>query len=145
MTDPHAAVPELAELLVGRDPSLPLAAAALARIADGGGRAAFGDLAVAYREEFLKLWAHTRGGALPEAGNLSVDDARANLGSSVLPRLALTGAVVVPAGQLWHDAPVDRKSTRLNSSHDQISYAVFCLEKKKIIQIAHHENCHAQH
>src|SRR2546421_8045107 len=26
---------------------------------------------------------------------------------------------------------VDRKSTRLNSSHDQISYAVFCLKKKK--------------
>src|SRR2546430_6401479 len=31
------------------------------------------------------------------------------------------------------DAPVprDRKSTRLNSSHSQISYAVFCLKKKK--------------
>src|SRR5206468_10844819 len=27
--------------------------------------------------------------------------------------------------------PTDRKSTRLNSSHDQISYAVFCLKKKK--------------
>src|SRR2546421_7011525 len=27
--------------------------------------------------------------------------------------------------------PGDRKSTRLNSSHDQISYAVFCLKKKK--------------
>src|SRR2546430_12193034 len=26
--------------------------------------------------------------------------------------------------------PVDRKSTRLNSSHSQISYAVFCLKKK---------------
>src|SRR2546421_6533909 len=26
---------------------------------------------------------------------------------------------------------VDRKSTRLNSSHDQISYAVFCLQKKQ--------------
>src|SRR2546421_2751766 len=26
---------------------------------------------------------------------------------------------------------LDRKSTRLNSSHDQISYAVFCLKKKK--------------
>src|SRR2546427_4003983 len=26
----------------------------------------------------------------------------------------------------------DRKSTRLNSSHSQISYAVFCLKKKKI-------------
>src|SRR2546421_7591257 len=28
-------------------------------------------------------------------------------------------------------SPQDRKSTRLNSSHDQISYAVFCLKKKK--------------
>src|SRR5256886_17660914 len=27
----------------------------------------------------------------------------------------------------------DRKSTRLNSSHSQISYAVFCLKKKKLI------------
>src|SRR3989440_8043265 len=31
----------------------------------------------------------------------------------------------------------DRKSTRLNSSHDQISYAVFCLKKKK-------RNCRAR-
>src|SRR5206468_1747617 len=31
----------------------------------------------------------------------------------------------------------DRKSTRLNSSHDQISYAVFCLKKKKKIHITH--------
>src|SRR2546430_10711151 len=32
-----------------------------------------------------------------------------------------------------HDEPraADRKSTRLNSSHSQISYAVFCLKKKK--------------
>src|SRR3989440_4829142 len=29
------------------------------------------------------------------------------------------------------DITTDRKSTRLNSSHDQISYAVFCLKKKK--------------
>src|SRR2546430_12864858 len=29
---------------------------------------------------------------------------------------------------------VDRKSTRLNSSHSQISYAVFCLKKKKTAQ-----------
>src|SRR2546429_357794 len=28
--------------------------------------------------------------------------------------------------------PLDRKSTRLNSSHGYISYAVFCLKKKKI-------------
>src|SRR5947208_7852125 len=30
-------------------------------------------------------------------------------------------------------AQIDRKSTRLNSSHQIISYAVFCLKKKKII------------
>src|SRR2546430_9693895 len=37
--------------------------------------------------------------------------------------------VPVP-GCVWQI--VDRKSTRLNSSHSQISYAVFCLKKKKI-------------
>src|SRR2546430_12052543 len=31
----------------------------------------------------------------------------------------------------------DRKSTRLNSSHSQISYAVFCLKKKKKNQTVH--------
>src|SRR5206468_4589698 len=35
------------------------------------------------------------------------------------------------------DAP-DRKSTRLNSSHDQISYAVFCLKKKKRHRVYYH-------
>src|SRR5690349_22517847 len=30
---------------------------------------------------------------------------------------------------------IDRKSTRLNSSHVEISYAVFCLKKKKIIEM----------
>src|SRR5438034_4847436 len=33
--------------------------------------------------------------------------------------------------------PEDRKSTRLNSSHTVISYAVFCLKKKKKIQTKH--------
>src|SRR2546430_12272512 len=36
------------------------------------------------------------------------------------------------AGELGpHPRTQDRKSTRLNSSHSQISYAVFCLKKKK--------------
>src|SRR2546430_6553247 len=38
------------------------------------------------------------------------------------------------AAQLALAAQQDRKSTRLNSSHSQISYAVFCLKKKKTIQ-----------
>src|SRR2546430_12014585 len=41
----------------------------------------------------------------------------------------------------------DRKSTRLNSSHSQISYAVFCLKKKKTntqptVTHARHTQCH---
>src|SRR2546428_8416384 len=53
--------------------------------------------------------------------------------------------VAIPSGRMRRSADVslflesmsslshetDRKSTRLNSSHDQISYAVFCLKKKK--------------
>src|SRR5687768_17866843 len=42
-----------------------------------------------------------------------------------LPRLVVRGA------RPLEGAPRDRKSTRLNSSHGYISYAVFCLKKKK--------------
>src|SRR5690606_41898821 len=60
--------------------------------------------------------------------------------------LVLTEQIVVPAGSalkvdvdevqpevadLAARIEVDRKSTRLNSSHVKISYAVFCLKKKK--------------
>src|SRR2546427_7128577 len=40
-------------------------------------------------------------------------------------------------GKYWIDelGEGDRKSTRLNSSHSQISYAVFCLKKKKKLNI----------
>src|SRR2546427_3793317 len=37
----------------------------------------------------------------------------------------------VSPGPIATRAASDRKSTRLNSSHSQISYAVFCLKKKK--------------
>src|SRR5438270_3240689 len=40
-----------------------------------------------------------------------------------------------PTPRQWRQAKIDRKSTRLNSSHSQISYAVFCLKKKKKIII----------
>src|SRR5258708_25516848 len=33
----------------------------------------------------------------------------------------------------YDGTPIDRKSTRLNSSHQIISYAVFCLKKKKVM------------
>src|SRR2546430_2849694 len=38
---------------------------------------------------------------------------------------------VIGVDSPFHESFGDRKSTRLNSSHSQISYAVFCLKKKK--------------
>src|SRR5438045_5414823 len=51
-------------------------------------------------------------------------------------RRAVARALGVPEAEIWPvgdlvGAPGDRKSTRLNSSHLGISYAVFCLKKKK--------------
>src|SRR2546430_12366485 len=39
------------------------------------------------------------------------------------------------------DEVLDRKSTRLNSSHSQISYAVFCLKKKQKLMITRSPSC----
>src|SRR3712207_8098416 len=57
-------------------------------------------------------------------------------------RLLVEGSAVVPPGA----GGADRKRTRLNSSHANISYAVFCLKKKKknttqILYIPHHTLC----
>src|SRR3712207_8976775 len=48
------------------------------------------------------------------------------------PRARPDGVVVV-GRERQHVALGDRKSTRLNSSHANISYAVFCLKKKKTL------------
>src|SRR2546430_7696409 len=50
-----------------------------------------------------------------------------HLGLEVLDRLRDGGALLGAEPDV-----LDRKSTRLNSSHSQISYAVFCLKKKKM-------------
>src|SRR5688572_32357607 len=50
------------------------------------------------------------------------------LGLDVRPRHRPPGGRFQPAEPPGHQ---NRKSTRLNSSHSQISYAVFCLKKKK--------------
>src|SRR5947209_12468949 len=74
-------------------------------------------------------------------------------GSTLFPYTTLfrSWGGLVPYGQVWRAGanenttveftdpvtiegkPLDRKSTRLNSSHANISYAVFCLKKKNIV------------
>src|SRR5438067_7454994 len=81
--------------------------------------------------------------ATTEIYTLSLHDAlpifviKTNDPTHPLVQIAVTGGVAAPLelapGKVRFDAvPVgDRKSTRLNSSHVSISYAVFCLKKKK--------------
>src|SRR5438445_6166101 len=58
--------------------------------------------------------------------------ARAFLPSSIgLSVLVPSSARTLTCQATWGDYRQDRKSTRLNSSHANISYAVFCLKKKK--------------
>src|SRR5207247_9189317 len=63
-----------------------------------------------------------------------------------LRQLGEMAAVAVPADEQRHSLPAtaaisprDRKSTRLNSSHEWISYAVFCLKKKKTRKQSRHD------
>src|SRR3712207_7789389 len=60
-----------------------------------------------------------RSGVHEQMARLDLRILRGNLGEHALPQ-------IVPVAH-----HVDRKSTRLNSSHANISYAVFCLKKKR--------------
>src|SRR5687768_18347797 len=57
---------------------------------------------------------------------------------SVLRRQGQVPTLLGGPGRSGIPAQEDRKSTRLNSSHGYISYAVFCLKKKKQIKTTHH-------
>src|SRR2546430_5679482 len=50
----------------------------------------------------------------------------------MLPRSLPAFGSVMQMAPIFSPRSADRKSTRLNSSHSQISYAVFCLKKKKM-------------
>src|SRR5205085_3055251 len=59
----------------------------------------------------------------------------------VVRQRELSAVAVVPGLQ----GSQDRKSTRLNSSHSQISYAVFCLKKKKKKNKNRNDITHSSH
>src|SRR5437773_5363191 len=71
-----------------------------------------------------------------QGANLYVENKIANLGTNVFqiartPFAVTDFNIIIKALNLEHVGSQDRKSTRLNSSHITISYAVFCLKKKK--------------
>src|SRR2546422_6200040 len=75
---------------------------------------------------------------LPDAGWVDMEDAET--GQRVLVDTShgptRTRVSVAAERQIQERTRKDRKSTRLNSSHGYISYAVFCLKKKKRVQRA---------
>src|SRR5438876_2667779 len=64
-------------------------------------------------------------------------DERELIGLAVADLQVVRGATFRAGGHVDRDDKIasDRKSTRLNSSHPSISYAVFCLKKKKITDV----------
>src|SRR5687768_17886802 len=72
---------------------------------------------------------HAVHGVAAAASNANHFDAGAGVALVVQPQSQALG-IVSPGSQCLVVGGQDRKSTRLNSSHGYISYAVFCLKKK---------------
>jgi lipopolysaccharide export system ATP-binding protein len=102
--------------IAGRDPSVPLALAAIAMAADPNGAVVFPDLVRVYREMYLRCSSDDGSGVSHE---LSGDEVRANLNSSVLPRLEMEGFIaplrngqIRAIGPWWQDVVADPEPMR---------------------------------
>src|SRR5258708_29868310 len=85
------------------------------------------------RRVFLERLAVLAGGATAAGALLPLLEnnyAQAEIVDPGDQRLATERVTYRGAGRRDRRSPLDRKSTRLNSSHQIISYAVFCLKKK---------------
>src|SRR3712207_8216018 len=83
-----------------------------------------------FRSETVFAW--------PGVGRLMFDALLQRDYQLLLGVFLITSATVVLFNLLTDIAYQDRKSTRLNSSHANISYAVFCLKKKTTPRQRHH-------
>lgn len=113
----------LLEQLGAGERSIALALHAVVQAADDGGWAAFNDIAVGYREDYLRALREEGKDAEHEAGRLSLDEVRSYLARSALPRLIEAGVIARPDRDLlepdtsvriaetyWRDiAPVRRE------------------------------------
>src|SRR3712207_8087788 len=86
-----------------------------------------------FRSDDLAAGGDRGGGAEPQGGRHQEVGGRARVDHDAVARPEPVGELPLEPGHaLAHgEAAADRKSTRLNSSHAYISYAVFCLKKKK--------------
>lgn len=84
----------------GDERSSVLALEALVRCADETGSATLNDIAIGYRDEYLRTLRDEGKDAQHEAGRLSLDEVRSYLTTWVLPRLATEKVVIIPPGDV---------------------------------------------
>ena len=101
MTPPFAPrIQELIDHLARGDRSTALALHALITVAGQDGCASLNEIAIHYRDDHLETLRVEGKDADREAGRLGLDEVRHHLETSVLPRLASEGAIVLPQGGL---------------------------------------------
>src|SRR5438477_5994622 len=82
-----------------------------------------------FRSRRTDMGARSRG-LLKHAGHVALRHEPDRYASDLFQRLDIDNGDVIGDGVRHVGCLADRKSTRLNSSHMSISYAVFCLKKK---------------
>jgi lipopolysaccharide export system ATP-binding protein len=144
--------PAWTSAVVGRDPSLPLALAAIAIAADPAGQVVLNDLVRVYRETYLRCCSES---GIAVSLDLSGDEVRANLTNSVLPRIQTEGFVgplrdgqIRVTGDWWQDVTREpaavrawlieraveamRRSGSISSEHRVIPAAASVLEGRHL-------------
>ncbi len=99
MTLPDS-IQRIVEHFAAADRSVGLGLAAIVRAADGNGRAIVNDVAIQYRDNYIRLLRAEGKNVEAEAGRLGLDEVRNHLARSVMPRLVSEGIVSLEAGHL---------------------------------------------
>ncbi len=100
MTSLPNAVQRIVERFAGDDRSVGLGLAAIVRAANADGRAIFNDVAIQYRDNYIRVLRSEGQHSDAEAGRLGLDEVRTYLSQSVIPRLQSEGIISVERGDL---------------------------------------------
>ncbi len=117
----------LVDQLSRGDRSTALALHALISAADDTGTADFDRAARVYRDDYLGALRASGRDAEREAGRLSLDEVRQHLATSVLPRLAADGVIILPASGLGASATVrivERRWAEIAGARDAVTSAL---------------------
>lgn len=100
MTTLPDAVQGIVQRFAGDDRSVGLGLAAMVRAADSSGRAVLNDVAIQYRDNYIRVLRSEGKNVEAEAGRLGLDEVRSHLAQSVIPRLLSEGIVSLAEGDL---------------------------------------------